>query len=517
MEAVFALCVNCAWGQAGGHKIKQLKKYLVVVLGIAMLMVVIMCATTLYQSYRQTRLSAVANASNVTLIAQRAISRNMEVLSLSLDTLAYRYQHPLGGRRLDDAQRYAYLFGSTANVSHIAVMAVIDASGTVQASSRRRQGDPAPNYGDRSYFLAHRDSTAVGLYVSKPILANLANAGHDVRVVVLSKRLFNQDGSFGGIVVMALDLSYFRELFEGLSLGADGVISLYSDDGVAYMRVPFSEQVIGRDLSNSANFQRIQSALQHEEGSFFARAHSDGVERLYTFRRIPDSPLILFVGYAEQAIFKSWYKTLYAVILSLFIFGLLSAYLLSHVRQELRRRVATERRLEELALTDGLTGLLNRRALDEALQAAWERCRRNLNSTFSVLFIDVDHFKPYNDTYGHKLGDTVLQEVARTISENLPRHTDCAGRYGGEEFVVLLELTDAEGARLMAQRLCDAVYSRLIVHASSPLRVVTISVGVATLQRAHHRRVEDVLNAADAALYQAKRDGRNTVRVSAMD
>jgi diguanylate cyclase (GGDEF)-like protein len=83
----------------------------------------------------------------------------------------------------------------------------------------------------------------------------------------------------------------------------------------------------------------------------------------------------------------------------------------------------------------------------------------------------------------------------QAIAENLPRNTDCAGRYGGEEFVVLLELTDEQGAHLMAQRLCDAVYSRLIVHATSPLRVVTISVGVATLQREHHRRVEDVLNA----------------------
>ncbi|MFX7548712.1 hypothetical protein ABTJ50_20450, partial [Acinetobacter baumannii] len=89
---------------------------------------------------------------------------------------------------------------------------------------------------------------------------------------------------------MALDLAYFRDLFEGLSLGADGVISLYSDDGVAYMRVPYRDEVIGRDLSGSANFQRIKSSLQHEEGSFFARANSDGVERLYTFRRIPDSP-----------------------------------------------------------------------------------------------------------------------------------------------------------------------------------------------------------------------------------
>ncbi|MFX5562628.1 hypothetical protein ABTD73_19445, partial [Acinetobacter baumannii] len=90
--------------------------------------------------------------------------------------------------------------------------------------------EPAPNYGDRAYFTAHRDADNVGLYVSRPIQASL---GNELQVVVLSKRLFNDDGSFGGVVVMALDLAYFRDLFEGLSLGADGVISLYSDDGVA--------------------------------------------------------------------------------------------------------------------------------------------------------------------------------------------------------------------------------------------------------------------------------------------
>ena len=111
----------------------------------------------------------------------------------------------------------------------------------------------------------------------------------------------------------------------------------------------------------------------------------------------------------------------------------------------------------------------------------------------------------------------MLKEVAATLTARLPRHTDCAGRYGGEEFVVLLEQTDLQGAQMMAQRLCDAVRERHIAHTSSPLAVVTISVGVATLERDHHRRVEDVLNAADAALYRAKREGRNAVQVSGME
>ncbi|WP_443115593.1 sensor domain-containing diguanylate cyclase [Herbaspirillum seropedicae] len=509
------LCVNYAPGEfAGSAKIKQLKNYLVVILAIAVLMVMAISASTLYQSYQQTRQSAVSNASNVTLVSQRAISRNLEMLSLSLDTLAYRFQHPLSARRLNDAQRYAYLFGSTTNVSHIAVMAVLDADGRVQVSSRLGRGKGAPHYADRAYFIAHRDSPTVGLYVSRPMQASL---GNELQVVVLSKRLSNEDGSFAGVVVMALDLAYFRALFEGLALGDEGIISLYSDEGIAYMRVPYRETIIGRDISQTGNFQRLRAMLSEEEGSFFAYATNDGVRRLYTFRRIPGSPLIVFVGYAEEAIFKTWRKTFYAVLVSLAIFGLLTVWLLLHVRQELRRRVTAERQLEALARTDGLTGLLNRRALDEALQATWERCQRNLGASFSVLFIDVDYFKAYNDTYGHKLGDTVLKEVAATLTARLPRHTDCAGRYGGEEFVVLLEQTDLQGAQMMAQRLCDAVRERHIAHTASPLAVVTISVGVATLERDHHRRVEDVLNAADAALYRAKRDGRNAVRVSGME
>jgi len=495
----------------GSGKIKQLKNYLAVALCIAVLMVMAISASTLYQSYQQTRQSAVSNASNVTLISQRAISRNLEILSLSLDTLAYRFQHPLSARRLNEAQRYAYLFGSTTNVSHIAVMAVLDAEGKVQISSRQGHSKGAAHYADRPFFTAHRDAPDVGLYVSRPMPSSL---GNEPQVVMLSKRLSNEDGSFAGVVVMALRLAYFRELFEGLALGVDGIISLYSDEGIAYMRVPYRETIIGRDISQSANFQRIRTMLAEEEGSFFALATNDGIKRLYTFRRIPGSPLIVFVGYAEEAIFKTWRKTFYAVLVSLAIFCLLTVWLLLHVRQELRRRLAAERMLEALARTDGLTGLLNRRALDEALQATWERCQRNLGGSFSVLFIDVDYFKAYNDTYGHKLGDTALKEVAGTVAGKLPRQTDCAGRYGGEEFVVLLEQTDLEGAQMMALRLCDAVRERQITHTSSPLGVVTISVGVAVLERDHHRRMEDVLNAADAALYRAKQDGRDRVHLA---
>ncbi|WP_331456560.1 GGDEF domain-containing protein [Herbaspirillum chlorophenolicum] len=476
------------------------------VIGISALMVVAVCGSTLYQSYHQTSLSAVDNAKNVTLVAQRAISRNLEILSLSLDTLTYRYQHPLPVRDLSENQRQAYLFGGTANARHISVMAILDADGKVKASSRRRSDETSPVYADRAYFTVHRDSPGVGLYVSRPISASL---GNELKVVVLSKRLARPDGSFDGVVVMALDLAYFRELFAGLALGPDGVISLYSDDGVAYMRIPYRESVIGSDLSASDNYQRLKSMLSKDDGSFFSHSRHDGIKRLYTFRRVPNTSLLVFVGYAESAIFKDWYEALYSVLLSLAAFTVVCAVLMSSIRQEFRKRVSVETQLNALVRTDGLTGLLNRRALDELLHATWERCQRNVTSTFSLLFIDVDYFKTYNDTYGHKSGDKALQEVARAIRDNLPRNTDCAARYGGEEFVVLLDETTEDGAMLVAIRLCDAIRASRIEHQSSSLQTLTASIGVSGYRRDRHRRIEDVVNAADEALYRAKHSGRN--------
>lgn len=487
----------------------QLKKYLAVILGIAIMMVLTICAASLYEGYRQTSISAVTNANNVTLIVQRAISRNMEILSLAMDTLAYRYQHPLRLAHVSEEERHVYLFDSTATARHITALAVLDADGYVRATSRRSTSPQViVNYSERAYFTVHRDRADVGLFISRPISASL---GNELPVVVMSKRLSRKDGSFDGVVVMALDMAYFRDLFSGLALGEDGVISLYSDDGVTYMRVPYDASFIGREISNRPNFQRLKAMLAENDGSFFARSGTDGEKRLYTFRRIPDAPLIVLLGRSERVIFKNWYETLYSVLLLLIIFSSLAGVLLLLVRRELVRRVAAEKQLEGQARTDGLTGLLNRRALDEVLLSTWQRSQRSSSTYFSTLFIDVDYFKLYNDTYGHKMGDTVLQAVATVLRENLRRQNDRAGRYGGEEFVVLLEQTNEDGALLMAQRLCEAIYSQRIAHSASPLQVISISIGVATLNRERHQRMEDVLNDADNALYLAKRDGRNRV------
>ena len=166
--------------------------------------------------------------------------------------------------------------------------------------------------------------------------------------------------------------------------------------------------------------------------------------------------------------------------------------------------------LKTLASIDGLTGLANRRAFDIRLD---EECRRaqRLGGAVSLLMIDIDHFKAFNDTFGHQGGDDCLKQIAKVIGGELLRPGDLAARYGGEEFGVIMPATPSHGAAVVGERLRHAVEALAISHPSSPLGLVTLSVGTATAGGADAAHPAALVASADAALYRAKRDGRNRV------
>lgn len=169
--------------------------------------------------------------------------------------------------------------------------------------------------------------------------------------------------------------------------------------------------------------------------------------------------------------------------------------------------------LRSQALIDGLTGVANRRRFDEALLAEWRRCQRN-QLPLSLLMIDIDHFKLYNDHYGHQAGDDCLRAVASVLKAHLFRAHDLCARYGGEEFTCLLPECGAESAGAKAEELRQAVAHLGLPHQTSPTAAqVTISLGLATItpDECEHG-ADDLLKAADNALYLAKRSGRNQVR-----
>jgi diguanylate cyclase (GGDEF)-like protein len=166
--------------------------------------------------------------------------------------------------------------------------------------------------------------------------------------------------------------------------------------------------------------------------------------------------------------------------------------------------------LEGLSARDGLTGVANRRHFDEALNREWRRAVRE-ESSLSLILTDVDSFKAYNDTYGHLRGDDCLKAVAEALTESLGRPSDLCARYGGEEFAVILPNTEKSGALIVGERLRKAVEERRLAHARSPASAyVTVSAGVASVRPLDGDADPlSLVAAADAALYEAKEQGRN--------
>jgi two-component system chemotaxis family response regulator WspR len=184
------------------------------------------------------------------------------------------------------------------------------------------------------------------------------------------------------------------------------------------------------------------------------------------------------------------------------------------LRETQRQFIELNAELQRLSKIDGLTGLNNRRCLDIYLETEWKRSARD-KKPLALLMIDVDYFKRYNDTYGHLAGDDVLKRVAATIRETLSRPADFTARFGGEEFIGVLPNTGLTGAKHVADKVRRAVEELHIEHsASAATGYVTISIGVASMDAKRDGTLTALVEAADVALYEAKKLGRNRVFVS---
>jgi len=185
--------------------------------------------------------------------------------------------------------------------------------------------------------------------------------------------------------------------------------------------------------------------------------------------------------------------------------------LLEQIQQQNQELLEQNEDLSKLSEQDALTGIANRRFLDDVLERSWRQCAR-LKSSMSVLMIDVDYFKPYNDRYGHPAGDQVLKQIAQTLQKNLYRSTDYLARYGGEEFCVVLADTESETALAIAERLRSEIENlRIRSDVAKSEEVVTVSIGVAIFTPSAKMVEANMIKAADDALYEAKRRGRNRV------
>ncbi len=191
----------------------------------------------------------------------------------------------------------------------------------------------------------------------------------------------------------------------------------------------------------------------------------------------------------------------------------------SHVTQLLQKRQLKQMHEQVLALSliDGLTGIANRRRFDNFLKQEWSRCLRS-QASLGLLMMDIDHFKLYNDHYGHAGGDTCLKQVAEVLYNQIRRLPDLLARYGGEEFVCVLPDTDLNGVQQVGQSFLEVIRAAVIPHAQSPVaKIVTISIGGTSIIPSRETQARQLIEAADALLYQTKKNGRNGITIKSFD
>jgi diguanylate cyclase (GGDEF)-like protein len=261
----------------------------------------------------------------------------------------------------------------------------------------------------------------------------------------------------------------------------------------------------------------------------------DGIEACRRIKNHPpsqDIPIIIITGFDDKNTLEAAFD---AGAMDYVIKPFNSASLMARVRSALRLKQEIDTRkqreqellklaqqlevansqLRQLSVLDSLTGIANRRQFDMKIYQELRRAIRN-KAPLSLVMIDVDHFKAYNDIYGHQAGDDCLRRIAATLNMVVKRPADLVARYGGEEFAVILPETEKEGAKMMAETLRQAIELLTIPHplASQGNSIVTISLGVATLQRpSDSDEFRRLIATADCALYQSKRTGRNQVTV----
>ncbi|MHC8324095.1 sensor domain-containing diguanylate cyclase [Pseudomonas sp. GB2N2] len=479
---------------------------LMVIFGSCLTVIAIIAIVTflLIREHANAQQVATRSATTIAQLIDADVLRTVELYDLTLQGLIAASQRD-DLKQVSPQIRHLVLFDRSTAARFKGDILLLDPHGEVLADSSLV--DPKPgNFADRDYFLAHASNGDTGMFISHPFKLRCECDDRDEWRISFSRRISSTTGEFLGVAVASMRLGYFDQLFNSLNIGNGSAVSIINDDGVLLAQKPHLENdSIGKKFDNRPNVQRI---LRERSGSFDSESSVDQTQRLYTFSRVGNLPLTVIVALSGNDVFAAWERT--AVIISgatgVLCIGLL--WLTWLLCRELRLRHTAEQELEQLAATDALTGVANRRMLDQTLRHEWFRAQRS-GKPLSVLMIDADHFKAFNDQHGHPAGDDALRALARVICENVRRPADLVARYGGEEFSVILAETDSAGAKQIAEHIRVAVEQLpFVAGVESP---ITVSIGVSTWTTSNHTSLEQLLFAADKALYQAKESGRNRV------
>jgi len=359
---------------------------------------------------------------------------------------------------------------------------------------------PLHNLAQSDFFIAAAGQKEGKIFVGVPFLTPVLKRW----VIPVSFPLRAKPHGIS-VIVAVITLKTFAELFETARDKPNGSITLLRRDGTVMARSPQVEGMLGKSIAAGALISNL--IKEKSRGDIVKVGDIDGRSRLLNYESMPDFPLITVVtADMDDILLPSSQYAAYAGLVALAL-TLLMLTLAVQALLHLRLVADTHMKLSSEAATDVLTGVANRRSLlrfagNETLRA--QRYGRPL----SLLMLDLDRFKEVNDRFGHQWGDEVLKQAAAVIQSVL-RGTDLLGRYGGEEFAVMMPETSAEEAASVAERIREKI-SQIMLDTGNDKISVRVSIGVATLSP-EELEVQSLINRADAALYSAKREGRDRV------
>ncbi|MEH3147630.1 MAG: EAL domain-containing protein [Methylobacterium frigidaeris] len=402
---------------------------------------------------------------------------------------------------------YSTIANTTDLLSEIIVqVAIIDANGIMRATNVGPQPPPPTDLSDRAHFRIHIDSGEDRLYISEPVVGRASG-----RVSVqFSRRFVDREGRFAGVVVASLDPGHLTKFYDKIDFGSPASISLIGSDGtVRSSGGAGGGFTVGADLSQLPVYGPIRAG---RSGTFQMQSASSGTDRVVTIRKVRDQPLWVSVGVPAKEIYRDAAAALRQDSLIAAFVTLLVGLAVERLLRIEEKRSEAEAHVARLAAQDPLTELPNRRVFRAALGAVAERARAEPASgarQFAVLFLDLDRFKLVNDTLGHKIGDSLLQEVGRRLS-GLLGEGEILSRLGGDEFAVLMpQIAGRHDVEALTRRIARSVAEPVQIE-NHQIRT-SVSVGIA-IGLDDGTDADELLIAADLALYAVKSARRGTFR-----
>jgi diguanylate cyclase (GGDEF)-like protein len=464
----------------------------------------------IFADYRQTLAQQETSMRDMTHVVKLHINDTLRLSHEALQQMErlVRSESNFPNIQMNSLERMASLCNA---LNGCVVISIINPAGIVVARSTN-DTTPGVDVSDRAYFKHAMNKG--GLFVAPAVATRLR--GNPI-LFAISKPVIDASGKVIAVVASHLSTNHFTDFYGLMGFNLDPTVAIFKRDASLVARHPDMAKHVGKVNSDSPLFTRyLPSAAS---GVYRSTSAFDGKVRISAYQHLPELDLVIVCGTEVDTAMASWKKrSLWtagtgALGLVLIFIVLFWGYRSLTQQQGL---LVQNSELGRLSHIDPLTGIANRRMLDAALVQEWH-AHLSRNKNLSLLLIDIDSFKPYNDHYGHLEGDRCLRQIATALQAALLRKEDMVARYGGEEFVALLN-SDEEGARDVAQRMRNAVQSLQIPHSfSSVAKIVTVSIGLANVSTCSAKTSEELLRCADAALYRAKAEGRNRVVLYTID